>query len=255
MNEAKVRAEDLDEATRAALQRLILTLADTKRLMGLRYSDWVLGAPSIETGIAASSMSQDEWGHARLLYAMLKDFGVTPATVEHERPAAAYASVDPLDRAFPDWAAVVAGMVVVDGAATTALEAFSRGRFAPASSEEEFHASLGAAWYRRLAGAEEAVGRLRAATESMLPATLAWLGASDEAATTLADAGLTAPGADLVAAYRERVRDLLAAAGVDVDAARPTDAWDPARGGGPGAPEEEVVERARGDRNRALLVE
>ena len=134
MNEAKVRAEDLDEATRAALQRLILTLADTKRLMGLRYSDWVLGAPSIETGIAASSMSQDEWGHARLLYAMLKDFGVTPATVEHERPAAAYASVDPLDRAFPDWAAVVAGMVVVDGAATTALEAFSRGRFAPASS-------------------------------------------------------------------------------------------------------------------------
>jgi len=262
MSEARIQAGDLDESTRAALQRLILTLADTKRLMGLRYSDWVLGAPSIETGIAASSMSQDEWGHARLLYAMLKGFGVTPSVIEHERPAAAYASMDPLDGAFPDWAAVVAGMVVVDGAATTALEAFSRGRFAPAASrvpkmlaEEEFHASLGAAWYRRLAGAPEAVERLRAATEVMLPATLAWVGASDAAAAALADGGLTAAGPEILAAYRDRVRKLVAMAGVDVDAVAPAATWDPARGRGPGAPEEEVVERARGDRNRALLVE
>ena len=41
----------LDDASRAALRRLILTLADSKRLMGIRYSDWLLGAPSIETGL------------------------------------------------------------------------------------------------------------------------------------------------------------------------------------------------------------
>ena len=57
---------DLDGTGISALRRLILTLADSKRMMGIRYSDWLLGAPSIEAGIAVSSMAQDEWGHARL---------------------------------------------------------------------------------------------------------------------------------------------------------------------------------------------
>ena len=152
-----LEVDRLDDGARAALRRLLLTLADSKRLMGIRYSDWLLGAPSIEAGIATSSMSQDEWGHARLLYAMLKGLGEDPVAVEHERSDEAYASLDPLDTAFPDWAAVVAGMVLVDGALTVALEAFSRGSFEPATTrvpkmlaEEEFHASLGRAWYRRL---------------------------------------------------------------------------------------------------------
>ena len=62
----------LEGVRRDALIRLIITLADSKRIMGIRYSDWALGAPSIETGVSTSSMTQDEWGHARLLYAMLK---------------------------------------------------------------------------------------------------------------------------------------------------------------------------------------
>ena len=67
---ATISVDALGADDRAALKRLILGLADSKRLMGIRYSDWVLGAPSVETGIATSSMTQDEWGHARLLYAM-----------------------------------------------------------------------------------------------------------------------------------------------------------------------------------------
>ena len=35
------------------LRRTVLGLADTKRILGIRYSDWLLGAPSIEAGIAA----------------------------------------------------------------------------------------------------------------------------------------------------------------------------------------------------------
>ncbi len=77
----------MSEEARVALERFILGLADGKRLLGVRYSDWLLGAPSIESGIAMSSMCQDEWGHARLLYAMLKELGLDPMRVEHERPA------------------------------------------------------------------------------------------------------------------------------------------------------------------------
>ncbi|NIP60288.1 MAG: hypothetical protein GWO00_20930, partial [Gemmatimonadetes bacterium] len=114
------------------MERLILTLADSKRLMGIRYSDWLLGAPSIETGIATSSMAQDEWGHARLLYAMLKDLGIDPVPVEHDRPPAEYASIGALDEEMPDWAALVAAICLVDSAIAVVLESFSRGRFEPA---------------------------------------------------------------------------------------------------------------------------
>ena len=251
------------ETLRQPLRRLILTLADSKRMMGIRYSDWVLGAPSIETGVAASSMSQDEWGHARLLYAMLRDLGMDPTRVEHGRSAGEYASLDGLDDAFEDWACVVAGMVVVDGALAVALEGFSEGRYEPARTrvpkmlaEEEFHASLGRAWYRRLSGSGSGARELLAqATSALLPATLAWLGASDAAAGALAKASVTPPGPHLLTRFRDRTRELLAESGVDVDAARPATEWDPSRARGPGHPAEEAVERARGDRNRALLVE
>ena len=200
-------AESLDEETQTALQRLILTLADSKRLMGIRYSDWLLGAPSIETGIAASSMAQDEWGHARLLYAMLKALrhrsgGGRARPPEPEE----YASVAALDEPMPDWAALVAAMVVADGALTAVLASFAEGRLRCSRrrpvpkmlAEEEFHASLGAAWFKRLA-------RLDGEAK---PATLLTRGRVDRccrrcwpgsAPTTtpmsaLVDAGLRGPG-------------------------------------------------------------
>ena len=185
---APVTVDALDAGTRSALRRLILSLADSTRLMGIRYSDWLLGAPSIEAGIAASSMAQDEWGHARLLYAMLKAFDIDPVEVEHDRPAEAYASVGALDEELPDWAATVAAMVVVDGALSAMLGSFAEGAYEPARNrvpkmlaEEEFHASLGAAWYKRLAGSKEAGPLLADATRALLPTTLAWLATEDDA--------------------------------------------------------------------------
>jgi 1,2-phenylacetyl-CoA epoxidase catalytic subunit len=253
----------LDESGRAALTRLILTLADSKRLMGIRYSDWLLGAPSIETGIAASSMAQDEWGHARLLYAMLKDLEIDPVPIERDRPAEAYASVAALDEEMPNWAAVVSAMVLVDGGLSAVLRSFSTGSFVPARSrvpkmlaEEEFHASLGAAWYRRLADSGgEALELLIEATNVMLPSVLAWVGATDDAARTMVDADVIGPAAERLDSFLDSVRDLTALAGVDIDAAKALEDWDPARGRTPGRPSEESIERARGDRNRALFVE
>lgn len=253
----------LDAAGRAALERLIVTLADSKRLMGIRYSDWLLGAPSIETGISASSMAQDEWGHARLLYSMLKDLDKDPVPYEHDRASEAYASVSVLDEEMPDWAALVAAMTLADGALSTVLRSFSEGTFETARSrvpkmlaEEEFHSSLGAAWYRRLADTDgEARELLTAATKSMLPSLLAWVGADDGAAHAMVDAGVIAPAAERLATYRDAMRDLVALVGVDVDAVEPASEWDPTRGRAPGQPAEESVERARGDRNRALFVE
>ena len=246
------------------LSRHILSLADTKRLLGIRYSDWILGSPSIETGIAASSMAQDEWGHARLLYAMLKKLGYDPFEVEHTRPADRYYSAPALDRPFADWADFTAAVVVVDGVLAVALESFAAGNFALARTrvpkmlaEEEYHRRFGSAWFARLADAGGDAGeRLREAVLAMLPSTLAWLLPDDEVY-----AGLVAEGrvwaADRV---RERCTDRLAAtlaraAVVLADVGPDRNGWDAERRRGPGAPGEEAVERARGDRNRDLFVE
>lgn len=258
-----ISVEALTDGGRAALERLILSLADSKRLMGIRYSDWVLGAPSIETGVATSSMTQDEWGHARLLYAMLKHLDIDPTQVEHDRSAEAYANLSVLDEPFEDWAALVTAMVIADGALSVALRAFSEGTFEPARvrvpkmlAEERFHVSLGVAWYGRLAAAtDEARSLLRAATDLQLPVTLAWLGADDEAARELVGLGVMPSADTLTSAFKESVRDVLSGGDVDVDATEAATDWDVARGRAPGHPDADSVDRARGSKNRSLLVE
>ena len=246
------------------LARHILSLADTKRILGIRYSDWILGSPSIETGIAAASMAQDEWGHARLLYSMLKKLGFDPLAVEHDRPAQRYCSVTALDDRFADWADFVAATVVVDGALAAALESFARGGFALARTrvpkmlaEEEYHHQFGSGWFTRLAESRgEGAERVREAALAMLPATLAWLDPDDDPHRALVEDGLVVPGAWARDRFARRAGAVLAAAGIDVAAIRPDRAgWDSERRRGPGAPAEEAVERARGDRNRALFVE
>ena len=248
----------------APLSRHILTLADTKRLLGIRYSDWILGSPSIETGIAASSMAQDEWGHARLLYSMLKKLGFDPFEVEHTRPAGRYYSIPALDRPFADWADFTAAVVVVDGALAVALESFAAGDFALARSripkmlaEEEYHRQFGSAWFALLAAAGgEAEVRLNKAALAMLPSTLAWLVPEDGVYDTLVTEGRVWSGDRVRERCQERLAGMLAPAGIalaDVEPVR--ECWDPERRRGPGAPGEEAVERARGDRNRALFVE
>ena len=221
--EALLTAKDLDGDLRTALRRLILSLADSKRLIGIRYSDWLLGAPSIETGIAASSMCQDEWGHGRLLYAMLKKLGEDPTAIEHDRAREAYGSADPLDSECADWPGVIAMNVVVDGAVSVALSAFAEGRYEMARTrvpkmlaEEAFHRDFGRAWFRRLAAAPGAKDRLAEAASDALPRTLAWLAPRDDAHARLADAGITDSADALLQRYQDEVGELLSLVGLDV---------------------------------------
>jgi ring-1,2-phenylacetyl-CoA epoxidase subunit PaaC len=110
-------------AVQDATRDLILVLADSKRLLGMRYAEWILGAPELEAGIACASMAQDEWGHARLLYALLKEFDEDVDRLEHGRQADEYCSMEVLDRAPADWPRLVGLNALADLALTVQLEA------------------------------------------------------------------------------------------------------------------------------------
>lgn len=254
-------------AAREATRDLIVALADTKRLLGYRYAEWMLGAPELETGIACSSMAQDEWGHARLLYALLRDFGEDPEQLEHGREGGAYYSMEVLDTGPESWPDVVVLMALADVAVATQIEALRsssheplRQRVEKVLEEEKFHAAHGAAWFRRLAqGTDASRAALTDAVDRILDSTLAWFGPASERARVLEDEGVVdAAGPALAKRYLARVAPLLEQ--VDIqrlgeDAAPVQDFDEARRRTRSGGPDEETIRKIRGDRNRAFLLD
>ncbi len=278
MAESRIdKAAGLGDDARHALRSLILSLADSKRVLGLRYSDRMLGAPTLEAGIAASSMAQDEWGHARLTYAMLGDFGDDPKALEHERTAADYRSHPALDEGFGSWADFIACMLLVDTALTAQYAALVGSRYAPAQNrvqkmldEERFHFQYAAGWTRKIASVAELRDELAASLARYLSPALQWLGDDDAPSLRrLVDDGLvTADAAGVRARVLARVGPVLEDAGLAqaLGIARdgegwtyggPLDwsGWDASTRRGGGALDEATASRARGDKNRALLMD
>ena len=189
-----------------AVRDLILVLADSKRMLGTRYAEWILGAPELEAGIACASMAQDEWGHGRLLYALLKDFDEDVDRLEHGREPDEYRSMQVLDRSPADWAGLVAINALADLGLTVQLEALRSSAHAPLRQrvekmleEERFHEAHGVAWFRRLAGTgERARTALREAVAATLPQVLRWFGPDSDRTSALLEAELAdAAGSEL----------------------------------------------------------
>lgn len=232
---------------------LILVLADTKRLLGMRYAEWILGAPALEAGIACASMAQDEWGHGRLLYALLKDFGDDVEQLEHGRAPAEYRNLELLDDAPASWPDLVVVNALVDAAVSVQLEALRESEHAPLRQrvgkildEEEFHAAHGTAWLKRIAAAStDAKQLLATAIERALPVILRWFGPGPA-------------GDQLRAQYVSRIKPLLDAAGLPAPAAAApafTDFDMSTRRSHNRGPDAATIARIRGDKNRAFLMD
>lgn len=258
---------ELAAPTRDAVRDLILVLADSKRLLGTRFAGWMLGAPELEGGIALASMAQDEWGHGRLLYAMLRDFGEDVDRLEHGREANEYRSIEPLDAEAKDWPGLVALNTLVDTALTVQFEAMRASSWQPLRQrvekmldEEQFHFAHAEAWVRWFARAgDDARSLLRDALTAQAPAVLRWFGPDSERARALVDEGIAdSAGSALRERFAERVRPLLDSvdAGGVLDAAPDFSGFDEASRRLQGtAPDEATIRRVRGDRNRAFLMD
>jgi 1,2-phenylacetyl-CoA epoxidase catalytic subunit len=217
---------------------LVASLADNKAALGRRYAEWAVSAPTLESAVAAAAMAQDELGHARSTYPVLKALGAEP---EEHGVEGGPRRLSLLDAELPDWTAFIAANLLVDGVMATFVSACVDSTVVPMAQrarkilqEEGSHRVHAEAWARRLcrsgpAERDALVERLRETWEE----AGRWPGPSDDPDVLAAvrDGALRHDAAF----QRERVRvwlvGLLAAEGVAIELAEPTDwsRWDPDR--------------------------
>jgi 1,2-phenylacetyl-CoA epoxidase catalytic subunit len=183
-------AKNLPADCRAAVRDLLLAIADTKMFLGFHYGEWTFGTPALEACIAACSMSQDEFGHLRLLHACLNtQFGDSPEALLEKRPLHEFANVPCLDRPLVKWADFVAINLFTDGALTVILTGLQRSSFEPVANfidkmveEEKHHLRNAQGWFRTLAhyNSQTKAALAEASRWALFP-TLEWLGPSDHA--------------------------------------------------------------------------
>ena len=144
---------------------VVSSLADNKAALGRRYGEWAVSAPTLESAVAAAAMAQDELGHARSTYPVLKALGVEAGDEGLDGRGHSLAM---LDGELPDWTSVIAANLLVDGVLTTFVAACVDSSVAPMAQrakkilqEEGSHRVHGEAWAKRLcrgAGARRAGG-------------------------------------------------------------------------------------------------
>jgi 1,2-phenylacetyl-CoA epoxidase catalytic subunit len=201
--------------------RLIGSYADNKGALGRRYGEWAVSGPTVEAAVAAAAMAQDELGHARSTYPVLAKLG-------EERPEDGLDTSQalPLLRSeLPDWAAMIAANLVIDGILTTWIASARDSTIEPLAQrarkilqEEGAHKVHAESWARRLCRCGDRDLLLRRIAEAWEQAA-PWPGPDDDRGYRDAvAAGMLACGPDEV---RRQVRDwlggLLAAEGCTVE--------------------------------------
>jgi ring-1,2-phenylacetyl-CoA epoxidase subunit PaaC len=173
-------AASIDPATEAALDELMLSMADDEFVIGFSDSEWTGIAPILEEDIAMSSLAQDELGHARALYELLADLrgdGQTADAIAYDREPGDYRHARLLDHGRGDWAMTIARRYLYDTADGTRLEGLATSSFAPLRElvdkirrEERYHVMHATTWLERLARHPgEPRNRLIASLEELAP--------------------------------------------------------------------------------------
>ena len=138
-----------------SLSDLVLSIADNKQMLGLRYAEWATRAPSLEADIAAAAMGLDDLGHSRVLYGCLEPLGEDPRGPERESDPASLRALSYFDEPWTEWAQFVAANAILDTAFTVMIEACVSGsvevlqhRLRKMLMEERYHFLHGRSWLK-----------------------------------------------------------------------------------------------------------
>ena len=138
-----------------SLSELVLSIADNKQMLGLRYAEWATRAPSLEADIAAAAMGLDDLGHSRVLYGCLEPLGEDPRGPERETDPGSLRSLPFFDQPWSEWGQFVSANAILDTAFTVMIEACVGGsvdvlqhRLRKMLMEERYHFLHGRSWLR-----------------------------------------------------------------------------------------------------------
>lgn len=139
-----------------SLPELVLSIADNKQILGLRYAEWATRAPSLEADIAAAAMGLDDLGHSRVLFGCLEPLGGNPRSKDQESDPSSIRALAYFDEPWIEWPQFVAANAILDTAFTTMIEACVNGsvevlqqRLRKMLMEERYHFLHGRSWLRR----------------------------------------------------------------------------------------------------------
>lgn len=221
-----------DEGARRGLVNLLVVLADNKWSLGRHLSEWAVGAPVLETGVATAAIAQGHMGQARVLYPLLEELGSALGSADERTRRYRVAA---LDEPFPSWAHVVAALLAVDGALNTLLLSL-RGsahdqlarRVARMLEEERFQRAFAEGRVRELCAFRHGTALLQACISTVLPEMLCWFGPPREAGVAaLAAAGLLDGDGDRWRqSYLDRVGPVLVESGLHLPARRGGTTWE-----------------------------
>jgi ring-1,2-phenylacetyl-CoA epoxidase subunit PaaC len=152
---------------------LVLAHADDELILGHRHSEWTGWAPHIEEDLAFSSIAQDEMAHARLLFTLARESGLTGRDEDElafgRRPEE-YRNAWLCERPNGDWGYSVARQYLYDNADAVRLAALAESSWreladlvAVMQLEEKYHLDHARAWFDRLARGPSLEARQRLA--------------------------------------------------------------------------------------------
>ena len=200
---------EIHSPEREALGHLVLSLADNKAALGRRYGEWAVSAPTLESAVAAAAMAQDELGHARATYPLLKQLESGRSSQVAGRRV-----MPVLAGELPSWPWFVAVNFAVDGMLTAFVRACEESAFVGLAQrarkvlqEERSHAVHARAWARRLARDKVQRDAFAAALGEAWWQAARWAGPGEsEEFCTLVAGGFVAQGPD---ALRRAVRVMI----------------------------------------------
>ncbi len=221
--------QDLPGQERGELFQLLLALTDTKQRLGFQDSHWVTGTPALEGAVGAAALAQDELGHARTLYTLLRTFPEAPESLSEENDLkSTRVRVHPaaLDEKWDTWLKLIAMSVTLDAALQQVFDLLKGSSFGPLAGiatkiaqEEKFHRVYGETWLTRLAEHDDATRqKMQKEIDWAYPIAESWLGHGQSG--LVAEGIVTGQIADLKAPWRTNLSKVLDKAGLKLPAER-----------------------------------
>lgn len=177
----RIGRTDLSAEQQVALEELLFRLADDEFVHAERLTEWQIYAPTLESDLAIATIAQDEFGHARLWYDLLKELGYTEPECIWERDPTEWTHSPLVERPFEDgdWGDAIVRGYLYDVAERIRLEAVADTSYAPladrvgkALEEEEYHREHAANWLERLTADDDGNARVQDALDELFPYAL-----------------------------------------------------------------------------------